>query len=391
MHHVPATNGIGGPVRIGMFVDMYRPYVSGVTNHVSLYKAALEGLGHEVWVFTFGDRGYADDEPRVVRSAGLPFGDTGWRFGVDFSREAREAIAGLHVAHAHHPFLSGRLALRACRPLGIPVVITNHTRYDLYSDVYARLVPRPVRYAYLRRSLRAVYRAADLVISPSTEIAGWLRGFGIDVPVEVFPNAIDTRPFREPRRPWSKGDLGFDVDDVVLCYLGRLGQEKNLALLIDSFVAAVDLEPRLALTLVGQGPSHDAIEQRVREAGISDRVLLTGAVDYAQVPDILAACDVFATASVSEVHPLTVMEGMAAGLPVVGVRAPGVGETVEDGVTGFLVDEDTQALAGAMTRLADDTLRERMSEAARTTSEGFDVAPAAARLAHRFERLIARD
>jgi 1,2-diacylglycerol 3-alpha-glucosyltransferase len=85
------------------------------------------------------------------------------------------------------------------------------------------------------------------------------------------------------------------------------------------------------------------------------------------------------------------MEGMAAGLPVVGVRAPGVGETVEDGVTGFLVDEDTQALAGAMTRLADDTLRDRMSEAARTTSEGFDVAPAAARLAHRFERLIARD
>ncbi len=55
-------------MRIGMMTDAYKPYVSGVTSYVDVNKRALEKLGHEVYVFTFGDLEYEDDEPRVIRS-----------------------------------------------------------------------------------------------------------------------------------------------------------------------------------------------------------------------------------------------------------------------------------------------------------------------------------
>jgi glycosyltransferase involved in cell wall biosynthesis len=72
------------------------------------------------------------------------------------------------------------------------------------------------------------------------------------------------------------------------------------------------------------------------------------------VPDYLAAADVFVTASVSEVHPLVIMEAFAAGLPAIGVHSPGVGDIVEDGVTGFLTSEDAGAFAARITEIATD-------------------------------------
>ena len=60
-------------MRIGVFVDMYLPHVSGVTNHISLYKRRWEALGHEVFVFTFGDLDYTDHEPNVIRTHGMPW------------------------------------------------------------------------------------------------------------------------------------------------------------------------------------------------------------------------------------------------------------------------------------------------------------------------------
>lgn len=375
-------------VRIGMFADMYKPYISGVTNHIAITKAALEELGHEVWVFTFGSNNYEDDEPRVIRSPGLPFGDTGWQFGATFSRDALDAIRTLDVAHAHHPFLSGRLALKTCKKPGIPVVMTNHTRYDLYSDVYARFAPKTLRYWFLRWQLASLYSKAALVISPSAEISEWLRSFGIQAPTRVLPNAIDTRKFREPRSPLAKSEIGFAEDDVVFCYLGRLGEEKNLSLLTEAFVAAAKREPRCALLLIGGGPSKAAIEKRAAEAGLAGHVNLAGLVDYARVPDYLAAADVFVTASVSEVHPLTVMEGMAAGLPVVAIRSPGIAETVTNEYDGLLANsQDPQLLATLMVKAADDELRAQMSEAALASAAERDISKTAAELAEIYATL----
>src|SRR5512143_680358 len=125
-----------GHMRIGMMADVYKAHVSGVTHYVELNKRYLEKAGHEVYVFTFGDPQSQDPEPRVVHSPGLPLLDTGYHVSFTYSRPAKKLLQSMDLVHVQHPFVSGRLALHYCQPLYIPIVFTNHTRYDLYARAY---------------------------------------------------------------------------------------------------------------------------------------------------------------------------------------------------------------------------------------------------------------
>ncbi|NTU72084.1 MAG: glycosyltransferase family 4 protein, partial [Coriobacteriia bacterium] len=316
-------------MRIGFVADMYLPHVSGVTNHISLYKRYLESLGHEVFVLTFGDRHYEDAEPNVVRSPGMPWGSTGWRFALSFSHEAREIAESLDVIHVHHPFQSGRIAAPIAARTGALLAFTNHTRYDLYSDAYAWYVPSAVRYAYLRSSLSGFLRRCDLVVAPAASIAEWLADFTGFTGATVIPNGIDTAAFAGSTTPVPRSELGFADDDVVFCYVGRLGPEKNTPWLAEEFAAAASSCPRARLLVVGDGPSRADARAVLERAGVAERAHFTGMVPYDSVPDYEASADAFVTGSVSEVHPLVVLEAMAAGLPVVAVSSPGIADTVE--------------------------------------------------------------
>jgi len=366
---------------------MYKPYTSGVTNYVVLNKRYLESVGHEVYVFTFGNRDYADDEPNVYRSPAFAWGDTGWQLGLRPSAEARQLMGTLDVAHVQHPFLSGRVALAHCRPHDIPVLFTNHTRYDLYSDTYAPWVPRELRMAYLRGYLGRFARRVDGVIAPSASIAEWLSDFGVTEDAIVLPNGVDTAPFRNPAHPKSRASLSLPEDAVVFCYLGRVGEEKNIPLLLDAFTRAADSAP-VALLVIGDGPARADAEKAVNRAGLTDRVHFAGLVPYAEVPDYLAACDGFVTASVTEVHPLVVVEAMAAGLPVVGVASPGVSDTVEEGLSGLLAAENADQLAESLGRLATDrALRESLSDGARRRAQHYDISVTGSLLLAEYERV----
>ncbi len=95
-------------MRIGMMADVYKPHVSGITNYISLNKTYLEKLGHEVFIFTFGDENFQDDETNVIRSPGLPLRDTGYYLSLRYSRSAR-LINENHGCCPHSPSLFDRL------------------------------------------------------------------------------------------------------------------------------------------------------------------------------------------------------------------------------------------------------------------------------------------
>src|SRR3970040_2878932 len=118
-------------MRIGMMVDTYKPYVSGITNYIDLNTRALENAGHEVYVFTFGDIEYQDDDPRVFRSPGLALADTGFYLSLRHKTKHKKLLQTMDVVHVHHPFLSGRLALNYCRRVCIPIGFSNPSLYDL--------------------------------------------------------------------------------------------------------------------------------------------------------------------------------------------------------------------------------------------------------------------
>ena len=89
-------------MRIGMMADAYKPHVSGITTYIDLNKRALEEAGHEVYVFTFGDLDFQDDETRVIRSQGLPLADTGFYLSLRYRTAAKKLLQVMSLAYLQH-------------------------------------------------------------------------------------------------------------------------------------------------------------------------------------------------------------------------------------------------------------------------------------------------
>jgi len=377
-------------MRIGMMVDTYKPYLSGITNYIELNKKYLEQAGHEVYVFTFGNLDHPDDELNVIRSPGVPLSDTGFYLSMRYTRHAKSILQSMDVVHVHHPFLSGRLSLRYCRPLHIPVVFTNHTRYDLYAQSYLPMMPDEISHGLLQAYMPTFCNAVEMVIAPSAGMKKVLQELKVESPIEVIPNGVDLKDFHNAV-PLSRTELGYTSDDILLVYSGRIALEKNLPLLIRSFAGIAQAIPNTHLILIGGGVQQYEKEIRdlVNELNINHRIRFTGKLTYDKLPSYLAMSDIFVTASVSEVHPLSVIEAMGSGLPVMGIDSVGVGDTVKDGETGLLSAHDIAAFTAKLTRLClDSDLRQQLSQFARHASEVYAIEHTTSIMLSQYEKLV---
>ena len=377
-------------MRIAMMADVYKPHVSGITNYIDLNKRYLEKAGHEVFVFTFGNQDYHDDEPRVIRSPGLPLVDTGYYLSFRHTPAAKKLLQTMDIVHVHHPFLSGRLALRYCEPLQIPTVFTNHTRYDLYAQAYLPIVPEDISDGLLQAYMPPFCESMSLVISPSAGMERILRGMGVTSPISIIPNGVELQSFYQAEK-MSRTDFGFKENDVILVYAGRIATEKNLVFLLQSFAGVAQAFNHVYLMILGGGQKQieDETKQLAAQLNLNQRVLFTGFIPYEELPSYLTMCDAFVTASVTEVHPLSVIEGMASGLPVIGINSPGVGDTIEDGKTGFLTTQDLASFTAKLTRLClDANLRKQMGDAARQASTRYAIERTTKTMLEQYERLV---
>jgi 1,2-diacylglycerol 3-alpha-glucosyltransferase len=376
-------------MRIGMMADIYWPHISGVTNYIRLNKSQLESRGHQVFIFTFGEEQPDDRQESVVRSPGVPVAETGAYIAFRYTNAARQLLRSMDVVHVHHPFLSGRLAIHYCRPYGIPIAFTNHTRYDLYAQTYLPILPEQVSTTFLQAYLPSFCRSMDLVIAPSPGLKRVLAGLGVDSPIEVIPNGIDLKPFKGPIEPISRQALNIPESDVVLVYVGRLAPEKNLTFLVRAVAGVQAAYGNVRLLLVGSGPEQDNLEHIAAGSGLGQRIVFTGQVGHSDLPRYLASSDAFVTASVTEVHPLSVIEAMAAGLPVLGIDSPGVGDTVIDGENGYLCPNDLAAYVAKLGRLvAEPERRARMGRKAAESADAYAIERTSAVVLEAYARLV---
>jgi glycosyltransferase involved in cell wall biosynthesis len=377
-------------MRIGMMADAYKPHISGVTHYIALNKQYLESMGHEVFVFTFGEHGgYIDEDTNVIRSPALPLDGTGFYLGMIYGRNEKQLLQTMDIVHVHHPFQSGRLALRYCKPLGIPVVFTNHTRYDLAAQAYLPMIPDELSETFLRTYLPQFCRDVDLVISPSNGMAKVLRGLDVDAEIKVIPNGIDLEKMTRCEKILSRADVGLDENNFVYIYTGRLAPEKNISLLISSFKGVAHAYPHARLLIIGDGPEKGNLLELVSNLNLTDQVRFTGMVPYEDLAAYLKLADVYTTASISEVHPLTLIEAMAMGLPVVGVESPGVGDTVIHEQTGYLSTNDLSVFTAMLTRIiADHDSCIRMGKRALEEVKQYSIQFTGKQVLEQYERLF---
>ena len=168
-----------------------------------------------------------------------------------------------------------------------------------------------------------------------------------------------------------------------LLYVGRLAATKGLPILMQSLASLRSRYPDLVLTVVGDGPDRTALEDQAAQLGVTPNMRFLGYRSQAEVRDEMRGADVFVLPSFAEGVPVVLMEALATGVPVVATRVAGVGELVEDGVSGYLVPPgDPIPLVGAVEKLIEDpALRSRFGAAGRARVEKeFDVRREAARL-----------
>ncbi len=370
--------------------DMYKTHVSGVTNSIFLSKQWLEKQGHQVYIFTFGDSEVVDDEKNIIRTTGVPVVDTGFYLNLRYNRKARHLLYSMDITHVHHPFVSGSLAMRYCVPRNIPVVFTNHTRYDLLTQAYLPLLPDTISEGALKAYLSPFYKACDLVIVPSPSMRKVLEErFGLEAPAEVIPNGLDLTAFRANVQPIDRTQFGYSSDHVVSTFVGRLAPEKNLSMLLRAFYGVAMTYDHVRLLIVGDGPDRENLEAQVKHMNIEGKVYFTGMIDYRDIPAYLAASDIFVTPSSSETFGLSTVEAMAAGLPALGVDAPGSIDVIENGVTGLLAANDLAVFTAKLVLLSTNPeLRQRLGRQASEKSKKYDIQTTTSMLLGHYQDLV---
>jgi 1,2-diacylglycerol 3-alpha-glucosyltransferase len=376
-------------MKIGFAADTYKPYTSGVTNYISLHKAELERLGHEVTLFAFGERRDLPAEAGVIYSPGFRL-KMGYSFGLRYSKTALEQLYRMDIVHLHHPFVTGQLVLSECKPRGIPMVFTGHTRYDQFFHDYLPWMPEKWGIALLKTYLPGFCRQMDRVISNSNASEEGLRNCGVDVDLCRMPNGIDPEPFFRAKRDDSlRWRLAGDSQMVYL-FVGRLAVEKNLDLLFKAFAVLCRKHPSAQLVMVGTGPLEMTYRKQIADSEIGAKVVFTGIIPYSELPAYFKAADAFVMPSIHDAHPLAVIEAMASGLPLVVVDSPAYYGTVVDGGNGvFCQNEAASFEAGLKRLLVDPVLRRQMGDCSREMSEQFGVERTAGKLVTLYEEILA--
>jgi glycosyltransferase involved in cell wall biosynthesis len=270
----------------------------------------------------------------------------------EIARIASSTNAQVLHCHQYSPFVYGALA-RIHRP-GLRVVFTEHGRLSDAPPSMKRRLVNPM-----------LARAAHRIFSVSRDLRTHMIAEGLPASrIEVIPNGVDPELPSSTAREELRGRLGATESTVVLITVARLDPVKDLASLVAAMDAAVRQGPDLRLVVVGDGPERPALEARTASLGLESRVTFLGHREDAR--RWLSAADVYVSSSVSEGISLTILEGMAAGLPVLATAVGGTPEIV-DANSGLLVPaRDPGALAEAIVALArDPDRRQRLGQAAR--------------------------
>lgn len=314
----------------------------GAENAVVNLAAASRSLGCDCRVGVLRNvRNSHVEVAEASQARGIPAEIFDCRGRLDFSAAGglRRYLRGEGIELLHvHGYKAATYACAASAGIRVPLVATCHTGVERPELTW------PLRlYGALERRLLAHMRR---VVGVSPAIAEELRARGIEPRrVAMVANGVDSARFDGPRRGFDELPAGARVVGMV----GRLIREKGPYCLLDAARRVLDRVPDAYFVFVGDGPERDALLQRAAELGVAGRVRMAGV--RGDMPGVYASLEVFTLPSFSEGMPMTVLEAMAAGVPVVATRVGAIPELLQPFGAPFLcAPGDAEGLAAALSR-----------------------------------------
>ena len=285
--------------------------------------------GHEPSIYCTSHPGQFAHQAEAANVPVHAFGKTtGFSLRLILDLAARLRVDRPNVLHAHNALVL-HYAIAAARLAQVPVVVnTRHGGNNNWDPHCERIWRRAVRWidslVFVSEGVREFYVTRDRLSRRNTS---------------VIYNGIDLDKFTShPAHP-AAAPPKFRVGSV-----GRLVPAKDQVTLIRSFAMVSAAMPKAELHILGDGPCRDAISQTAESLGIANRVFLHGA--SLDVPGFLSNLDLFVLSSVDEGLPISLMEALAAGLPVVSTRLPGLTELApENIVAGYCTPGQPDSLA----------------------------------------------
>lgn len=333
-------------MRIGIFTDSYTPFINGVTTSVLMLKKGLEKKGHTVYVVTVNNENMKyklDERGKVLRLPGVPIGIYDYRLTGIYPLKAINIIKkwNLDVIHCQTEFGVGTFARIIAKQLSIPLVHTYHTMYEDYihyitKGYFNRTGKKIVEYLTLFYCDKT---ATELVVPTKKAYELFKEKYKVDRNVYIVPTGIEVEKFYLENNKGlniikKRESLGIKRDDFVILFVGRIGSEKNVELLLTSMRYIVNNCPKAKLLIVGDGPDLNKYKSYVKKQGLEENIIFTGKVPWDSIAEYYLISDVFTTASRTETQGLTVIEAMAASLPVVCIDDESFTNTVIDNLNG---------------------------------------------------------
>lgn len=396
-------------MRIGLFTDTYRPSINGIVFVVESLKRELENLGHEVYVFcpakSMSPSKQAellneDSDSRIIRFPSIKGAffddyDTSVFFPPAVQRRIKEME--LDMVHVFTPSQIGLVGVKAAKKNNIPLVIQHCTDIYEFVDHYPAVLPGALALAgivfpmsvrlrghdlleiaklYKPRAgvtkwnkdiiesvITILYSKADAVIALCRKSCKQLKSWQYDdyqYELVLMPNGVNALPrptkteVKAFREQWNLAE-----DDEIFGFVGRLGEEKNLPLLIKSFERHIAKKrPKAKLLFVGDFEYRKTLEEMAAATKYADRIIFTGAMPREKLGLAYSVLDVFAFPSLKDTQGWVLHEAAHAGLPIVLVDKE-LSEVVQDGVNGFIANDNPTSFGRSIITLLEDANKRR--------------------------------
>ena len=368
-------------MRIGIFTDTYPPFINGVSTSVAMLESALKRKGHQVYIVTVNPENMSykyENNDHIIRIPGIPTGIYDYRLTGIYPLRALNKIKkwNLDVIHSHTEFGVGTFARLVSSQYNIPLVHTYHTMYEDYIHYITKgyfMGPSRKIVEYLTK-FYCDQTATELIVPTKKTYDLFKKKYKVNRNVHIVPTGIEIERFYKENFNNKELDelrkkVGIEKDDFVILFVGRLAAEKSVDVLIDAHSSICKKYSNAKLLIVGDGPDIDKFKKQAGRLKINENVIFTGKVPWTEVPKYYAISTVFSTASKSETQGLTVIEAMAASLPVVCVQDESFEDAIIDSLNGYFFKNKRQYKKCMEDLIENNDLVKKLGKQARINAE----------------------
>lgn len=342
-------------MNIALFSDSYLPTKSGIVTVVIQLRSALEALGHHVVIVTVETTAQSqkdtEEDQNIFRVSSIPLGlGTDQFVGFPHKKKIIRFLQdhNIELIHSHTEFHIAHAAKTVGKDMHIPVIATTHTMWEDFYDYYlpmGKLIPINT----IRKVVQRLFRKFYAVINVSSKARDYFKqDFMLPkMPSAIIPNAIDTEAFHRvsdtpDQLKTMRENWGISASDIVLLFVGRIGEEKRVLELLDVCISVVNQRPDVKALFIGNGPALEQMQKKTQQERVDHRIIFTGFVNWTDLHTYYSLSDIFMTCSLSEMHSMTVLEALLSGLPLVTRSDSSYFDTVYPNQNGYLAETDAE-------------------------------------------------